>query len=71
MSAYSIFKINGDLFKAYDADQDDWRVVTPQGERWFSKHRHLSLEESFITVFNRLVDEYKIDRYNLDMEFIK
>jgi len=71
MSTYSIFKINGDLFKTYDHDRDDWRVVTPTGERWFSKHSHLSLEESFLTVFNRLADEYNHDRLELEVEFIK
>jgi hypothetical protein len=71
MTPYSIFKIQGDLYKVYDHDSDDWRAVTPTGERWFSKHSHLSLEESFLTVFNRIADEYSKDRFNLDAEFIK
>jgi hypothetical protein len=71
MTPYSIFKIQGDLYKVYDHDGDDWRVVTPTGERWFSKHSRLNLEESFLTVFNRIADEYSKDRFNLDAEFIK
>jgi hypothetical protein len=71
MTPYSIFKIQGDLYKVYDHDGEDWRVITPIGERWFSKHSHLNLEESFLTVFNRIADEYSKDRFNLDAEFIK
>jgi hypothetical protein len=71
MTPYSIFKIQGDLYKVYDHDGEDWRAVTPTGERWFSKHSHLSLEESFMWVFNRIAKEYKTERYLLDAEFIK
>jgi hypothetical protein len=71
MSTYSIFKINGDLFKVYDQDHQDWKVITPTGERWFSKHGHLKLEESFIWVFDRLAKEYKTERKLLDVEFIQ
>ena len=71
MEPYAIFKIEDDLYKAYDYDHEDWQVITPTGERFFSKHKHLTLEQSFQTVFDRIADEYKIERYKLMSVFIK
>lgn len=71
MIPYSIFRIENDLYKVYEHDNDDWRVITPIGQRFFSKHKNLSLEESFMWVFDRIAKEYKTERYLLDAEFIK
>ena len=72
MNTYSIFKVGGDLFKVYDQG-DDWQVKYTKGsiigELWFTKHRTLTVSESFNDMLGKLLESPQYD--DLDIEWIQ